>query len=84
MKRTGNQRSFSEALKKRLAPKIYEHSEFYVTLPEEVPGGIRAVAEGGRFLCDHVNSLLQNLKNIRRNLPVLEVCTETFRIFVPK
>ena len=27
-----NQRSFSEALKKRLTPKIYEHCEFYVSL----------------------------------------------------
>jgi DNA-binding NarL/FixJ family response regulator len=50
-------------------------------MPEEVLEGIRIVAEGGRFLCDRVNSLLQNyekhsLELTRRELEVLRYIKE--------
>ena len=51
------------------------------SMPEEVLEGIRTVAEGGRFLCDRVNSLLQNyekhsLELTRRELEVLRYIKE--------
>ena len=51
------------------------------SMPEEVLEGIRVVAEGGRFLCDRVNSLMQNyekysLEFTRRELEVLRYIKE--------
>jgi DNA-binding NarL/FixJ family response regulator len=51
------------------------------SMPEEVLEGIRIVAEGGRFLCDRVNSLLQNYEKhsldfTRRELEVLHYIKE--------
>jgi DNA-binding NarL/FixJ family response regulator len=51
------------------------------SMPEEVLEGIRTVAEGGRFLCDHVNSLLQNYEKhsmelTRREMEVLHYIRE--------
>ncbi|GHT11963.1 hypothetical protein FACS189415_0220 [Bacteroidia bacterium] len=41
------------------------------SMPEEVLEDIRVVAEGGRFLCDRVNSLLQNYE---KHSPELTRC----------
>jgi DNA-binding NarL/FixJ family response regulator len=51
------------------------------SMPEEVLEGIRIVAEGGCFLCDRVNRLLQNyekhsLELTRRELEVLRYIKE--------
>ncbi|GHV51492.1 putative transcriptional regulator, LuxR family protein [Bacteroidia bacterium] len=51
------------------------------SMPEEVLEGIRVVAEGGRFLCDRVTSLMQNyekysLEFTRRELEVLRYIKE--------
>jgi DNA-binding NarL/FixJ family response regulator len=51
------------------------------SMPEEVLEGIRVVAGGERFLCDHVSSLLQNyakhsLELTRREMEVLRYIKE--------